>query len=135
MERIRRHGWDPPKHAKLCSDHLDEKFINRNHKLITLKLDAIPTRQIATRSSLSVVKHDHNYCLNQNYILHSDNGDLPSIVEGDINMEGEKDSDVSEKARSDSTPSDQDNELHTQRGVQDTDITSKGIKVMSCYSI
>ena len=62
LEKIHRLKWDPTKHAMICSDHFDEKIINRNSKLVTLKHDAIPTRLLESKTKLGVVKHDHNYC-------------------------------------------------------------------------
>ena len=48
----------------MCSDHFDEKFINRSSQRVTLKIDAIPTRFAVSQDANDILyytSHDHNY--------------------------------------------------------------------------
>ena len=41
---MRREDWMPSSHSRLCSDHFQEKHIDRSGQRVRLKDDAIPTR-------------------------------------------------------------------------------------------
>ena len=64
LGKIHRINWDPPKHARVCSDHFDEKFICRKSKRVTLKIDAVPSRFFVSHEAKDLlfgIRHDHNY--------------------------------------------------------------------------
>ena len=61
---MNRPNWEPTKNTRVCSDHFDEKFINRSGQRVTLKLDAIPTRFVPSQDKNDILfytSHDHNY--------------------------------------------------------------------------
>ena len=41
---MRREDWMPSSHSRLCSDHFQEKHIDRTGQRVRLKDDAIPIR-------------------------------------------------------------------------------------------
>ena len=41
---MRREDWCPSSHSRVCSDHFQEKFINRTGLIAKLQEDAVPTR-------------------------------------------------------------------------------------------
>ena len=41
---MRREDWSPSSHSRVCSDHFQEKFINRTGLIAKLREDAVPTR-------------------------------------------------------------------------------------------
>ena len=44
LQNMRREDWMPSSHSRLCSDHFQEKHIDRSGQRVRLKDDAIPTR-------------------------------------------------------------------------------------------
>ena len=41
---MRREDWIPSSHSRICSDHFQEKMINRTGLVAKLREDAVPTR-------------------------------------------------------------------------------------------
>ena len=41
---MRREDWMPSSHSRLCSDHFQEKHIDRTGQRVRVKDNAIPTR-------------------------------------------------------------------------------------------
>jgi len=41
---MHREDWMPSSHSRLCSDHFQEKYIDRTCQRVKLKDDAVPTR-------------------------------------------------------------------------------------------
>ena len=44
LKNIRREDWMPSSHSRICSDHFQEKYINRTGLVAKLREDAVPTR-------------------------------------------------------------------------------------------
>ena len=44
LANMHRKDWTPSSHSRICSDHFEERFLNRTDQIVKLKDEAVPIR-------------------------------------------------------------------------------------------